>query len=135
LQTSVNIADQEALDLFLPQAEKRNMGVIAKRPVANVAWHNGDRPPSDYYGRTYWDRLQKLRYDFLRKDLKEMVAMALRFTLSAPGVHTAIVGTAKLGRFAENSAAVVAGSLPEATFAGIRARWREVVQPNWVGQT
>lgn len=135
LQTSVNIADQEALDLFLPQAVKHNMGIIAKRPVANVAWHNGDRPPSDYYGRTYWQRLQKLQYDFLKKDLKETVAIALRFTLSVPGVHTAIVGTAKLGRFAENSAGVAAGSLPEAMFENIRARWRELAQPNWVGQT
>jgi aryl-alcohol dehydrogenase-like predicted oxidoreductase len=135
LQTSVNIADQEALDLFLPQAEKHNLGVIAKRPVANVAWHNGDRPPSDYYGRTYWQRLQKLQYDFLKKDLKETVATALRFTLSAPWVHTAIVGTTKLGRFAENSAAVATGSLSQEQFASIRARWRESAQPTWVGQT
>jgi aryl-alcohol dehydrogenase-like predicted oxidoreductase len=135
LQTSVNIADQEALDLFLPQAEKHNLGVISKRPVANVAWHNGDRPPTDYYGRTYWQRLQKLQYDFLKKDLKETVAIALRFTLSAPGVHTAIVGTTKLGRFAENNAAVAAGPLPQEQFASIRTHWRESAQPTWVGQT
>jgi aryl-alcohol dehydrogenase-like predicted oxidoreductase len=135
LQTSVSIADQEALERSLPLGEKHNIGVIAKRPVANVAWHNGNRPPSDAYGRTYWERLQKLHYEFLKGDLKNTVAIALRFTLSVPGVHTVIVGTAKLGRFAENSAAVAAGPLSQGLFAGIRARWREVAQPTWLGQT
>jgi aryl-alcohol dehydrogenase-like predicted oxidoreductase len=135
LQTSVSIADQEALERSLPLGEKHNIGVIAKRPVANVAWHNGNRPPSDAYGRTYWERLQKLHYEFLKGDLKNTVAIALRFTLSVPGVHTVIVGTAKLGRFAENSAAVAAGPLSQGLFADIRARWREVAQPTWLGQT
>jgi len=135
LQTSVNVADQEALDLFLPLAAKHAMGVIAKRPVANVAWQNGNRPPSDYYGRTYWERLQKLKYEFLEGHLKDTVAAALRFTLSAPGVHTAIVGTARPGRFTENASAIVAGPLPKELFDSIRARWRETAQANWLGQT
>jgi aryl-alcohol dehydrogenase-like predicted oxidoreductase len=135
LQTSVSIADQEALDVFLPLAEQHNIGVIAKRPIANVAWHNGSQPPRDSYGRTYWERLQKLSYEFLQKDLEETVAAALRFTLSVPGVHTAIVGTTKLGRFAENGAVVAGGPLPNELFKSIRARWREVAQPSWVGQT
>ena len=135
LQTSVSIADQEALDLFLPLAQKQNIGVIAKRPIANVAWRNGNRPPSDTYGRPYWERLQKLRYEFLQGVLKNTVATALRFTLSAPGVHTVIVGTTKLGRCAENGAAVAAGPLSQERFASSRARWRESAQPSWMGQT
>ena len=135
LQTSVSIADQEALDLFLPLAGSRNIGVIAKRPVANVAWQNGDRPPVDTYGRPYWERLQKLQYEFLRGGLKRTVGNALRFTLTVPGIHTAIVGTTKAARFAENGAAVAAGPIPKEMFEGIRARWREVAQPTWVGQT
>jgi aryl-alcohol dehydrogenase-like predicted oxidoreductase len=135
LQTSVSIADQEPLDLLLPLAIERNIGVIAKRPIANVAWQNGNRPPADSYGRPYWERLQKLQYDFLRGDLKESVATALRFTLSVPGVHTAIVGTAKPGRFTENAAAVANGPLPKGLVESIHLRWREVAHPDWTGQT
>jgi aryl-alcohol dehydrogenase-like predicted oxidoreductase len=134
LQTSVSIADQEAVDLLLPAAVERNIGVIAKRPVANVAWQNGHRPPGDSYGRPYWDRLQKLKYDFLQKDLKESVAVALRFALSVPGVHTAIVGTSKPGRFGENAAVLAAGPLPKDVFETIRTRWRQIASDHWLGQ-
>ena len=135
LQISVSIADQEALDLVLPAAEQRSLGVMAKRPLANMAWHNGDRPPSDSYGRTYWERLQRLKYDFLGGDLNQAISTALRFSLSVPGVHTAIVGTTKPERIAENIAAVTAGRLSEQAYESIRARWRQVARPTWVGQT
>lgn len=134
LQTSINIADQEALDLTVPRARERNMGVIAKRPLANVAWSGGDRPPRNSYGYPYWQRLQKLRYDFLRQDAEQAVAIALRFVLSVPGVHTAIVGTAKPGRISENSAALSAGALPADMVEAIRSRWRQVAGPDWIGQ-
>jgi aryl-alcohol dehydrogenase-like predicted oxidoreductase len=135
LQTSVNIADQEALDLTLTEAQKCNMGVIAKRPLANVAWAAGDQPPHDGYGYPYWKRLQKLNYGFLQDDLRASVATALRFVLTVPGVHTAIVGTTKPGRFAENAAAVTHGAASAELFENIRRRWREVASTDWVGQT
>ena len=135
LQISVSVADQEALERILPLALARSMGVIAKRPLANVAWHNGNRSPDDFYGRVYWERLQKVKYPFLDKDLKATVATALRFTLSVPGVHTAIVGTAKPERFMENAAALEEGPLPKKAFDKIMACWREVAQASWTGQT
>jgi aryl-alcohol dehydrogenase-like predicted oxidoreductase len=131
LQTSVSIADQEALDLTLPPARKREIGVIAKRPIANVAWRYPRRPES-YYA-DYWMRLRKLDYPFLR-DEATAVATALRFTLSAVGVHTAIVGTTKPERWHENAALLADGSLPRKLFDAIRARWREVADASWEGQ-
>lgn len=131
LQTSVSIADQEALDLTLPLARRKRMGVIAKRPIANAAWRYTRRPES-YYA-DYWMRLRKLDYPFLRDD-RVAVATALGFTLSVPGVHTAIVGTTKPTRWQENAALLERGALPKKEFDGIRARWRTVAEPSWEGQ-
>ncbi len=133
LQTSVSIADQEALELTLPLAQQRQMGVIAKRPIANAAWRYTHKPENSYH-QPYWERLQELDYDFLRGDAKDAVSTALRFTLSAPGVHTAIVGTKNPKRWRENAELLAAGPLPRETIDRIRARWREVAGPSWVGQ-
>ena len=131
LQTSVSIADQQALDLTLPLARERGMGVIAKRPLANVAWRYTRKPAEPYY-QDYWSRLRALDYDFLKGDAA--VATALRFTLSVPGVHTAIVGTTKPDRWQANAALLSAGALPAPEMERIRARWRQVGDASWEGQ-
>jgi aryl-alcohol dehydrogenase-like predicted oxidoreductase len=133
LQTSVSIADQEALDLTLPLARRREMGVIVKRPIANVAWRYARKPAEPYY-QDYWERLRALDYPFLRGKATGAVGTALRFTLSAPGVHTAIVGTTKPDRWRENAALLGDGRLPEAERDAIRARWKAVARPDWEGQ-
>jgi aryl-alcohol dehydrogenase-like predicted oxidoreductase len=133
LQTSVSIADQEAVDLTLPEAVARNIGVIVKRPIANAVWRTGQKPES-VYTHLYWNRLQALDYDFIKGDVNESIGIALRFTLSAPGVHTAIVGTANPERWRQNAALLDAGPLPQETFDAIRARWKAVAQPDWRGQ-
>ena len=135
LQISISVADQEPLDAVLPAAREAGMGVIAKRPLANVAWRSRSRPPASAYHRTYWERLRALEYDFLAGPLDDAVATALRFTLSAPGVHTAIVGTTKIERWKQNAAHLDAGPLSRAEFDAIRARWRERARADWVGQT
>jgi aryl-alcohol dehydrogenase-like predicted oxidoreductase len=134
LETSISIADQEAIDLVMPVARERNIGVIVKRPVANAAWRTGRKPVSDYH-HTYWERLGKLNYDFLKGDVSASVATAMRFTLSVPGIHTMIVGTTKPERWRENAAHVEAGPLHRDQFEKIRARWREVADATWVGQS
>ena len=109
------------------------MGVIAKRPLANVAWRS-ERKPSEPYYQAYWSRLRKLDYPFLKSAPDTAVATALRFTLTVPGVHTAIVGTTKPERWQENAALLAGGVLPKKDFDGIRARWRDVAEPSWEGQ-
>jgi len=133
LQTSVSIADQDAVERTLPLARERNMGVIAKRPLANVAWSYAKKPAEPYY-QTYWSRLRKLDYPFLKTSPDRAVGTALRFTLRVPGVHTAIVGTTKPERWQANAALLQAGALPAAEFERIRARWGEVAGASWDGQ-
>jgi len=133
LQTSVSLADQEAIELTVPRARARRMGVIAKRPLANVAWRHARKPAEPYY-QDYWTRLRALDYPFLRGAPDAAVATALRFTLSVPGVHTAIVGTTKPERWQQNATLLGAGALPAREFERIRARWREVAETSWAGQ-
>ena len=110
------------------------MGVIAKRPLANVAWKTAHRPIKSYHHQ-YWERLRKLHYDFINDgSIEESVATALRFTLSVPGVHTAIVGTTKPERWDQNAKMIADELLPEAQFQAIRERWDDVAPKTWIGQ-
>lgn len=132
LQTSLNIAEQQPVSLTLPAAKENGMGVIAKRPIANAAWTKAQMP-SDDYAYPYWQRLQALGYDFL--STSEAVSIALRFTLAQPSVSTAIVGTQNPDRWLQNARLLEAGPLPPAQVEAIEARWSEMSQPDWVGQT
>ncbi|GIP25963.1 putative oxidoreductase YqkF [Paenibacillus sp. J23TS9] len=133
LMISLNIADQEAIELTMPEARERGMGIIAKRPVANVAW-TYETLSEKAYPYVYWQRLQELQYDFLA-DHEQAIAAALRFSLTVPGVDTAIVGTQKPGRWSENAKLLQTSSLPEQVYEEIRARWKEVAGDDWVGKT
>ena len=132
LQISVSIADQEAIDLVLPEAKRRGMGVIAKRPIANAIWKEPAKP--DPYYQTYWERFHRLDYDFLNGDMRRAVSAALRFTISVDGVHTAIVGTTQPDRWRQNAELLNAGPLAPAEFNAIRMRWKTVAGPDWIGQ-
>jgi len=143
LMTSLSIADQEAIDLTLPLAMERGMGVIVKRPLANMAWSTGATAEGER-GRRYWtdgytdvytERLKRLNYDFLtQSDVPGAVSLALRFTLSMTGVTTAIVGTTNPERLPRNAELLRAGPLSAARIAAIRARWHDVADASWTGQ-
>lgn len=132
LQTSINIADQEAIELTLPLAKEKGMGIIAKRPIANVAWKA--EPAIDGYARNYWERLQKLRYSFLSQSIEEILAIALRFTISQPGVCTAIVGTKNPDRWGTNAGLLDDPTVPPELLNEIRKRWKQVAEPDWRGR-
>lgn len=134
LQTSISIADQEPVELTVPLAKEREMGVIAKRPIANAVWRN-DSLPEDAYHHEYWNRIQELQYDFLEGNMSESVARAVSFTLSVEGVHTAIVGTTKPSRWQENADNLEQIDFSEKDFQRIRERWQEISEgKDWKGQ-
>ncbi|HEV8158577.1 MAG TPA: aldo/keto reductase [Pyrinomonadaceae bacterium] len=134
LQTSVSVADQTPIDSNIPLAAAKQMGIIAKRPIANAVWRNLSKP-TDSYHHEYWERIQKLKFDFLDKSLEESISTALRFTLSIPGITTAIVGTTKPNRWQENARFAAEGNLLSEDFEAIRERWQEVAGEIWIGQT
>lgn len=136
LQTSVNIADQECVTKTLPLAAQQNVGVIAKRPIANAAWRWNSEAEANDYHKAYYRRLEALAYPFLKEDTESVVRIALRFTLTALGVASAIVGTKNPARWAQNAALLASGAtLSSDEFAAIRARFDAVRGDAWTGQT
>jgi aryl-alcohol dehydrogenase-like predicted oxidoreductase len=133
LQTSISIADQEPVTLTLPIAQQQGIGVIAKRPIANVAWRTGKKP-DDAYHHCYFERLMQLQYPFLREPLEQAALAALAFTLAQPAVSVAIVGTTRPGRFEQNLQALGDFDLDPGFVQSIRTRWNALADSSWVGQ-
>jgi hypothetical protein len=140
LQTSLNICDQEPIELTLPLAVTKGMGVICKRPIANAVWRYETQPDNGYHVG-YWKRLQDLKYDFAsgdaakKQDANGPAGIAMRFTAMQPAVSVLIVGTTKPERWKQNAELLSAGPLPKEVEASIRKRWKEVAKADWIGQT
>ncbi len=129
VECSVNLADQRVLSQILPQAQQRQIGVIAKRPVANVAWRFAQRPIGDY-AEVYWERLQAMQLD-LNPD--QLLAFALRFTAYTPGVHSCIVGSRSLDHMQHNLELVQQGPLQPQLYQYLTSQFQAHDQ-GWVGQ-
>ena len=140
LQTSINVADQECIELLLPLAKEKQMGVIAKRPIANAAWRYDAKPENSYH-QEYWRRLQELKYEWAsgearaKTDISGPAAVAMRFTAMQPGVCVLIVGTTKPERWKQNAELMEAGPLAKDLHDAIRARWKATAKADWIGQT
>jgi aryl-alcohol dehydrogenase-like predicted oxidoreductase len=138
LETSINFCDQQVLDKALPAALTRNVGVIAKRALANSCWRDlsVEEPHYADYARSYTERLRKmaftprsLGFDGTRAEL------ALRFTAFQPGLHVAITGSKTLQHVKDNIKTIERGPLPAAVVRGIRAAWAKHDDGTWMGQT
>jgi aryl-alcohol dehydrogenase-like predicted oxidoreductase len=141
LEASVNIVDQKNIALGLPVAKTNNKGVIAKRPIANACWKDLSSQPGMYqkYAATYTDRLSKMNLtpaDLGFGGIEDWPEIALRFTLSQPGVTTAIVGTTNPTNAANNLRYAAKGPLDAGVIDKIKAAFKQA-DPNgeWTGQT
>lgn len=139
IETSVSVADQANIDQVLPTCAANNVGVLAKRPIANAAWRDIEQQQGMYknYAKTYTDRLKRMNVS------PESVGfdgtwpeLALRFTLAQPGVTCAIIGTSRIGNAQANLAFAAKGPLPQSTVDQLRAAFR-AADPDgtWAGQT
>ncbi len=143
IEMSVNLCDQANLETVLPLARERNVGVIAKRPIANSAWRSPDQFKGIYldYAKPYRDRFAAM--DLCPSDLgfasdADWPEIALRFTLSHPGVHVAIIGTTKPGNARRNVETASKGPIPEQAVEQIRTAFKRAAAAQgqeWPGLT
>jgi aryl-alcohol dehydrogenase-like predicted oxidoreductase len=120
VQCSINLADQRSLDVAVPRAHDRGLGVLAKRTLANGAWRH-DRAPEAHDRAEYWRRLTAMA---LPPPGAAPAAHALRFVLAQPAVSSALVGTTSLANLEAIVAAAAAGPLEAAAAEHARAAFR-----------
>lgn len=129
VECSVNIFDQASTVQTLPTANARGLGIIGKRPLGNAPWRHATQPHGNYC-ETYWGRMNALAFDLHGMPWDEV---ALRYAAHAPGVSTAIVGTASATNLAHNIALVEKGALAAEVMAGLRARYSQL-GTHWPGE-
>ena len=142
IEASVSIADQMNLATVLPIARKNNVAIIAKRPIANAGWKDASDQPGFYgnYASEYHRRLKVMNLDPASLGIsgppnQAWPELALRFTLSQPGVHTAIIGTTNPANAQANIAAAEKGALPPQVVENIRSAFSQAdAQRQWTGQ-
>ena len=130
IETSINICDQVNIDTVLPKAVQNQIGILAKRPIANASWKEVSHQPGVYksYAQPYTERLSAMgitpaSLGFDGEPAVLWPRIALRFTLAQPGVHCALVGTTNLGHTTDNVAIAAEGPLAargRSTFSELR---------------
>lgn len=131
VQTSVSVCDQVNLNGRLGRAQRLGIGVLAKRPLAGSIWRQPQRP-ADAAEAAYWDRWQRLGLPAALLQAAgedDWTGLALRFAAHAPGISSALMGTARLAHLSANLAAVRRGPLPD----GVLARLHRDHGPDWAG--
>jgi aryl-alcohol dehydrogenase-like predicted oxidoreductase len=131
LQTSFNLVDQRARKRLFAQAKAQNMGIIAKRPIANAAW-GASKSPSNYAAQ-YFQRAQVIsQMGPLAGAPENRILLALGFALAHQEIDTAIVGTHNPAHNRANIK-LVETQLPiaQAPINDLHARFEQVGQ-DWV---
>ncbi|MBI4852149.1 MAG: aldo/keto reductase [Acidobacteria bacterium] len=128
IMTSINICDQKVIDNIVSKTKRENFAVIAKRPLANIAWKYKKRP-YDNYAEEYWLRLEKMNLQF---DIAYL-ELALRFAAFTDGVASCVTGTTSLENIKQNIEILEKGSLPSNILSNIKLAFN-TNDDNWVGQ-
>ena len=121
LQTSFNVVDQSGMDEVIPAARAAEMGIVAKRPIANAAFAKEQSPYG--YADEYWSRARSLVVPAGAPP--DRLELSLRFTLSMDAIDTAIVGTTRRGHGLGNIEIVEKGPLPAEVVADLRRQFAQ----------
>jgi aryl-alcohol dehydrogenase-like predicted oxidoreductase len=130
LQASVNLCDQQALDV-LPLAQRAGIGTIAKRSLAGRPWVGGFS--GDYAHDEYRRRFAQLLPE-LAMTPPDWDEFALRFAAFSAGVACVIVGGVNAANVDRNIIAVHRGPLETGQTARVRKafetrgqKWRGLI--------
>ena len=127
------------LDGVLAAARKNNIGIIAKRPIANAPWRAPEAHAGIYreYNAPYIERFSTMALDLKQLGFKgDWPELALRFTLSIEGIHTAIIGTTNPENANANVRYANAGTLAGDVVKKLREAFRRAdPDRKWNGET
>jgi aryl-alcohol dehydrogenase-like predicted oxidoreductase len=136
LQIEYDMLNPTAEDELLPLAQRHNVGVMARTPLARGLltgkFKAGEPiPPEQHWRRPHGDqlalrldRLEQLR--FLERPGQTLGQAALRFVLAHPGVHCVVPGARTIEQLESNVPAADADLLPEelSRVMDLHATWR-----------
>jgi aryl-alcohol dehydrogenase-like predicted oxidoreductase len=123
VQCSVSVVDQGSLAI-VAEAHGRGVGVIAKRALGNTPWRFAARPGAPDIAEA-WERFHALKLL-----PRSYAAVFARFAAFAPGVSSALVGTASPMHLSEACAAVAQGPLEVEVVAELRRSF-DAVGNDW----
>jgi aryl-alcohol dehydrogenase-like predicted oxidoreductase len=91
IETSFNICDQ-ANGPTVAEADRRGIGVLIKRTLANAVPGSAVKPANPY-ARQYWPRWTAMNLPASAAPDLPWIEASLRFAAFTPGVHCALVGS------------------------------------------
>lgn len=110
IQTSFNITDQLARKQLFQYTKQHNLGLIAKRPIANAAW-GAVTSPSEY-ANEYFERAKTLlKLGPVVDSPDDRFVLSIGFVLGHEEINTAIIGTTNSEHLIEN-VKVIENKLP-----------------------
>lgn len=112
LQTSYSIADQRARTKnVLSEARKRNLGIIAKRPIGNAALlgvkHHINSTSYEFFKANAYDEYFKRLLDITKNnniDINDIdpIELSMAFSLNRKEIHVLIIGSKNISHVEEN---------------------------------
>ena len=133
VECSFSILDQGNA-LHIAEAQRRNLGVMIKRTLANAVPGRSEKPRSEYAAQ-YWPRWQEFRAalqpQFIQPEI-DWLDTALRYAAFWPGVTSVLVGSSHADHMLAHLQNLAKGPLPDPTRAALLEAYSKVGL-NWPG--